>query len=578
MQRLSGLGVSAGIAIGRALVWRWSTRDLRYRVNSERIPAELARLAVARSRSRRQLEDIRSRIAARAGAEHSYLFDAQLLMLDDKMLLARAEALIASERLNAEWAVQQAYEELAAIFGGVEDPYLRERRGDVADVVGRLHLNLRRSPHDAADLVKELREPHVLVADDLTPSMAAQLDWSILQGFVTDAGSWTYHTAILSRSLHIPAVVGLHDASGRIAPGTMIAIDGGTGEVLVDPTPGALAEFRARVDRRAAYSRTLDALRDRPAVTADGTRIRLEANVDRAADLPRVREAGAEGIGLYRSEFLLAGGDVDLSEDAQYAAYRAIVEGMAPAPVTIRTFDVGQEYFSSPQSQSTDTDRLGLRAIRLSLATPDVFRTQLRALIRASRHGRLRVLFPFVSGVEELREGRRILAEESERLRLLQPLPVGVMVEVPSAALTVDLLAREADFLSVGTNDLIQYSLAVDRTDERVSHLYEPLHPAILRTLRRIWRVGRKHHVPVSICGEMASDPVLVTLLIGLGVTEFSMTPAAIPSAKQVIHGVHRVEAQGVMRDAMRASTGKEVEQVLMAYLARGQRRATVNE
>jgi phosphotransferase system enzyme I (PtsI) len=579
MQRLSGLGVSAGVAVGRALVWRWSTRDLRYRVNAERIPAELARLAVARSRSRRQLEEIRSRIATRAGAEHSYLFDAQLLMLDDPMLLERAEQLIGSERLNAEWAVQQAYEELAAIFGGVEDPYLRERRGDVADVVGRLHLNLRRSPHAAADLVRELREPHVLVADDLTPSMAAQLDWSILQGFVTDAGSWTYHTAILSRSLHVPAVVGLRDASRRIPPGTLIAIDGGTGEVLIDPAPAAVAELQSRVERRAAYERTLDALRDRPAVTTDGVRIRLEANIERTEDLARVREAGAEGIGLYRSEFLLAAGEnADLSEDAQYAAYRAVVEGMAPAPVTIRTFDVGEAYFRIRQAGPTEADRLGLRAIRFSLAAPDVFRTQLRALVRASRHGRLRVLFPFVSGLGELREARHIFAEETERLGIAHTIPVGVMVEVPSAALTVDLIAREVDFLSVGTNDLIQYTLAVDRTDERVSHLYEPLHPAILRTIRRVWRVGRRYQVPVSICGEMASDPVLLTLLIGLGITEVSMTPAAIPPAKQVIQGVHRGDAQRAARDAMRASTGKEVERVLLDYLARSQRRATVNE
>ena len=578
MHRLSGLGVSAGVAIGRALVWRWSTRDLRYRINAERIPAELARLAFARSRSRRQLEEIKSRIAARAGAEHAYLFDAQLLMLDDPMLLARAETLISTERLNAEWAIQQAYEELAAIFGGVEDPYLRERRGDVADVVGRLHLNLRRSPRDAADLVHELREPHVLVADDLTPSMAAQLDWSVLQGFVTDAGSWTYHTAILSRSLHVPAVVGLHDASLRIQPGTLIAIDGSTGDVLIDPTPAAVAELRGRVERLQAYERTLDGLRDRPAITADGVRIRLDANIERTDDLARVRDAGAEGIGLYRSEFLLAGEQADLTEDAQYAAYRAVVEGMAPGPVTIRTFDVGEQYFRNRQAGPTEADRLGQRAIRFSLATPDVFRTQLRALARASRHGTLRVLFPFISGLEELREARRILAEETDRALVTGIIPAGVMIEVPAAAMTVDLIAREADFLSVGTNDLIQYTLAVDRTDERVSHLYEPLHPAILRTIRRIWRVGRRSDVPVSVCGEMAADPMLLVLLIGLGVTEFSMTPAAIPLAKQVIGGIQRRSARRIAHAAMRASTVKEIKQLLTDSLARGLQRATVNE
>jgi phosphoenolpyruvate-protein phosphotransferase (PTS system enzyme I) len=569
--RLTGIGVSPGVAMGRALVFKQRARDVRFRVPDRDIPREVARLEAARERSREQLRDIRTRIARIAGAEHAYLFDAQLLMLDDPMLVERAAAFVRDERLNPEWALRRAGDELSAVFDDADDPYLRERKGDIADVVGRLALNLRGRATGPTDLIGDLDGPFLLIADNLAPSVAAQVDWRQVAGFATDAGSWTYHTAILARSLHVPAVVGLHDASARIPPGATVAIDGTSGEVLVDPPAAALQQFQERRKRRAAYERSLDEFRQRPAVTRDGLAIRLEANIERLEDIARAREYGASGIGLYRSEFLVGSGPVEaVSEERQYAVYRAMLEQMAPDRVTIRTFDVSSDQLAG-QGNAEDgaPERLTLRGIRLSLAHREPFRRQLRALLRAARHGQLRVMFPFVSGVEELRAARALAAEVRHELGAEAPanVPIGVMIEVPSAALTADLLAEEADFFSIGTNDLIQYCLAVDRTDDRVSHLYEPLHPAILRAIRLTVRAARRRRLPLSVCGEMASDPALLALLVGFGITEFSMAPSAVPVAKRVLAELDAGTTRAAVGRALRCRTAQEVERQLTTSL-----------
>jgi phosphotransferase system enzyme I (PtsI) len=395
------------------------------------------------------------------------------------------------------------------------------------------------------------------------------LDWHRLAALVTDVGSWTYHTAILARSIRVPAVAGLHDASTIIAPGAHVAVDGGTGDVLVDPDEQELSTVRARQRRRQAFEHSLDGYRQLPAVTGDGVTIRLEANVEAPADAARALDLGAEGIGLFRSEFLLAGGGhAALTEEAQYRAYRHLVDAAAGGRVTVRTFDVSEPQLRIDQAAIGGArSPLGLRGIRLSLALDEIFQAQLRALLRAAAHGPLRIMFPFVSGVEELRAARESIERAAETLRArgagVPPVPIGIMIEVPSAALTADLLAREADFFSIGTNDLIQYCLAVDRTDDRVSRLYNPLHPAILRTIHLVARAGRRNQVPVAVCGEMAADPVLLTLLVGLGLTEFSMSPTAIALSKQVIRGLRVEDARRVARRSLRARTSADVEQAL---------------
>ncbi len=571
--RLTGLGVSPGIGIGKALVLRRGARDFRFRIPAARVEREIELLADARTRSREQLQHIRQRIAESAGAEHAYLFDAQLLMLDDAMLIDRAVEIIRTEQLNAGSALERAFSEISAVFDQGEDAYLKERQGDVGDVVGRLCMNLR-TGGDPLELFKDLEGPLVLVADELTPSVIAQLDWQRFSAFLTDGGSWTYHTAILARSIQVPAVAGLRNASSVIAPGAQIAVDGASGEVFVDPDPATLEHVRTRQQRREKFEQSLDEYRRLPPVTEDGVQIRLEANVESPDDAVRAREAGAEGIGLFRSEFLLAwGGHAALTEETQFAAYTRLVESMAPGRVTIRTFDVSEGQLPL-EHLDADGGRapLGRRGVRLSLAMDDVFQAQLRALLRAAAHGPLRIMFPFVSGVDELREARAAVVRAAETLRArgigIPPVPIGVMIEVPSAAVTADLLAEHADFFSIGTNDLIQYCLAVDRTDDRVSNLYEPLHPAIVRMLRLVARAARRRGIPVSVCGEMAADPVVLTLLVGLGLTEFSMAPTAVPLAKQALRALSAREATRMAARALRARTATEVEHLLAEFMS----------
>ncbi len=578
MQRLSGIGVSGGVGAGRAVVLIQRAQVLRFSIPPARIDAEIARLDAARARSIEQLDRIQVRLP---GRDLGTLFEAQRLMVDDPMLLPRAASIIAEQRVNAEWALQQVFDHLGAIFDGVEDAYLRERKGDLADVVGRLRMNLTPGGSGFRDVLGECEAPCILVADELPPSIAAQLDWNKFQAFITDAGSRTYHTAILARSLHVPAVVGLHDATARILPGTLIVVDGDEGSVSLDAPLHVVDTIVARSIRTRGVVHAAD--HSAALKTADGMDIRIEANVDLLGDAAFAMAQGAEGIGLFRSELLLAGRPADdLTEDMQYEVYKQLLDDVRPAPVTVRTFDIDEDQLASDEHRrdtlwatgyEVPRSRLGLRSIRLTLKRRELLRTQLRALVRAAAHGDLRVMFPFVSGIEELREARSVLAEAREGIQergtASGALQVGVMIEVPSAAFTADLLAAESDFLTIGTNDLIQCCLAVDRTDERVSHLYEPLHPAILRLIRHIRRAATKQKTPLSVCGEMASDPVVLALLVGMGLVQFSMTPAAIPMARQVIQDMDTRELRLIAARALKLETAPEIEQYLTDALTK---------
>jgi phosphotransferase system enzyme I (PtsI) len=569
VERLNGIGVSPGVAVGRAVILTLRTEAIRFPIPDERVDREVAALQAARELSRHQLQDIRDRVAKARGAELAAIFDAQILMLDDALFVGRAEQIIRAEHVNAAWAVHRAYEELGVILASVEDDYLRERENDVADVAGRVRMNLRHGARGPRELLAELSGPSILIADELTASLAAQLDWSRIQAFAVDAGSRTYHTAILARSLKVPAVVGLHDASGLIPAGTPIILDGTTGELAVNPGPDAIDRATKLAVRQRGRGASFPhaAPASTPLTTADGVSIRLQANVELLEDLELLREHGAEGVGLYRSEFMLSGRQVeDLTEDDQYVVYRSLLEQVGPQPVTIRTFDLDERQLRG-RGQERRRTRPGLRGLRLGLARPELLRTQLRALVRAGAHGRLRIMFPFVTGVEEVRVARRELIDVAAALAMPAP-PVGAMVEVPAAALIADLLLPEVDFLTIGTNDLIQFTLAVDRTDDRVSDFYEPLHPAVLRLIRMVRRAAARHHIPVSLCGEMASDPALLGLLIGLGLTDFSMTPAAVPMARQVVRDLRLDQARALARHALMLSTAEEIERYLFDALA----------
>src|SRR6185503_9432761 len=425
MERLKGIGVSPGVAVGPALVAIQRTQVIRFPIAIDRVARELSALDRARQRSREQLEQIRRRIAELKGADLASIFDAQLLMLDDPILVGRAAAVVRDERVNAEWAVQRALDELAAVFDNIDDPYLHERKGDLHDVAGRLRLNLREEKGGARDLLQDLDTPCVLIADELTPSVVAQLDWTRIRGFATDAGSRTYHTAILARSLGVPAVVGLHDVSSHLPPGASVILDGDSGEVVIDPSPdlyqdAELASRRSRVHVSVPHS-------EGPLETVDGIRVVLAANIERSDDVAMAIDAGAESIGLYRSEFMLVGGPPDMAaEDEQYHVYRQLVERMAPRPVTVRTFDIDERQLARPLVDAAldarwfpDQPRSGhggLRGIRFGLAQPAIFKTQLRALLRAATHGQVRVMFPFVSSLQEVRAARVLLDEARAEL------------------------------------------------------------------------------------------------------------------------------------------------------------------
>lgn len=563
--RLNGRGVAEGTAIGRAVVAVREARQVRYRLATGRVERERQRLRTARAITRTQLEDISTRVSRTVGQAQAAIFAAQLLMLDDPMLVSRVDELIRTERINADWALERAIGELHAVFAREGDAWLRERVGDLADVGGRLQRNLRPGRDPLVALVQEVEGPLIVVADEVSPSVAAQLDWSKVRGLVCDVGSPTHHTVILMRSLGIPTVVGLGSATHVILPGQRIAIDGATGEVVVEPDEAALERWTQRAQLATAALRKLGEWRAVPAATADGLRVRLDANLEIAEEVARVLDVGAEGIGLYRSEFLLDRAPVSggLDEEAQVETYRRLLQALAPRPVTIRTFDAGEERWERHAGGQGHRERFGLRGVRAALQHDDRFRVQIRALLRAAPSGNLRILLPFVTSAAEFRQARSLIGEIARGLPGAMAVPIGAMIEVPAAALTADRLARDADFLSVGTNDLIQYTLAIDRTDERMSGHYEPREPAVLRLLRMVAVAGRRAGRDLSVCGEMAADPLLVALLVGLGFRAFSMTPAALPVVKRSLRAIDSRLAATVARQATRAEGAEDVHRLL---------------
>jgi len=570
VSRLRGTGVSPGIAVGRALVMeRDAAPVFRLAVPEDGVEREVVRLEEAIEASREQLRAVKERLSREVGAPHAYIFDAHLLMLDDPMLRERAAEVVRREGVNEEWALRAVSESLHDLFSQFEDAYLRERTTDLDDVIGRIQLNLRGSAE--APSLSRLPGPVVLVAGDLTPSEAGELDWDRVLAIVTDVGSSTYHTAIIARSLGIPAVAGLKEATRQIPPGCVVAVDGTRGDVVVEPSGAALEAFSVAREVYRREEERLRGTRGLAATTLDGVEVSLEANVEFPEEAATAQLHGASGIGLFRSEYLLGRSLRFPSEEQQLDVYRRLLEQMHPHPVTVRTWDVGLEALG-PAGPSSPNPALGERALRLLRRSPDPFRVQLRALLRAGAHGPVRIMFPFVSGPSDLRVALELLEQAKAELRaegcpFREDVPVGVNLEVPSAALVADLLAPEVDFFSVGTNDLIQYLLAVDRTDPRVSSLYEPLHPAVLRTLSGIAAAARAHDRPLSVCGEMAGQPTEAVLLVGLGIRALSMAPSAIPRVKEALRAVRAEDARALADRCLGLATCGEIEAVVREAL-----------
>ncbi|HHY36809.1 MAG TPA: phosphoenolpyruvate--protein phosphotransferase [Firmicutes bacterium] len=564
-----GIAASPGIAGGP--VYQLEARELKlptHRLSPEKVPEEIAAFQRALEETGRQLEAIKQRVAREIGEDKAAIFGAHQLVLQDPALVDEVEKRI-RQGTNGAQAIAAVASELAEMLAQLEDEYLRERAGDIRDVGERI---LRNFLGVAEASLAHLQEPVVVFARDLTPSETAQLRPDRVLAFATIAGGRTSHVAIMARSLEIPAVVGLGEKVAAALPGAREAIiDGTRGEVILNPTPADWAEYRERKERYQEYNRRLVSLGELPAQTPDGHRVELYANIASPADLPGVEKVNAEGIGLFRTEFLYMDRNSLPTEEEQFQAYREVVERLAPRPVIIRTLDIGGDKDLPYLNLTREVNPfLGWRALRYCLDRPDVFKVQLAAILRASAYGTIRLMFPMIISVEEVRRARAVLAEVKEELDRRgeaydDRMPVGVMIETPGAALTADILAREVDFFSIGTNDLIQYSLAVDRGNERVSHLFETFHPGVLRLIKGVVDAGHGAGIPVYMCGEMAGEVLATPLLLGFGLDELSMSPSSLPRVKQVIRSLSWRDARQMANHALGLNTAGEIK----AYMER---------
>jgi phosphotransferase system enzyme I (PtsI) len=568
MEKLVGVGASPGIAIGVAHVLASRVEIFERRIAAEQVDTELRRFENALMETDAQLARIQAQIAEREGDEQQYrILEAHRLMLSDVHLVERARRMIRDDHAAAEWAVRKALDQIQAVFERIEDPYFRDRKSDVALVGERLLRNLV-GVRDSSS-AEETPKGSIAIAHELSPADAAQLGRAEAAGFCTEGGGRTSHTAIVARALGLPYVVGVEGIGRRAWSGMTVVIDGARGEVILDPDADALRQYETRSEAARTRSQRLAAIRDVAAQTSDGTPIHLQANIEMLEEIPIAVDLGAEAVGLFRTEFLyLERADLP-AEDEQYAHAVAALKSVGGRTVTFRTLDLGGDKLPpSVRIPSGTNPAMGLRSIRYSLKREDVFRTQLRALYRAGAVGPMQILFPLISGVAELRAAKRLCAEVSEQLDRegiphARKLPLGVMIETPSAALIADLLAAECDFLSIGTNDLIQYSLAADREDEHVGYLYHPLHPAILRSLRHIVVAAEKSHCPVAMCGDMAGDAMLTWVLIGLGLRTLSMAPRQIPLVKSIVRATRLPDAERLLAQALAMSTEIEIEELV---------------
>ncbi len=561
---LRGIGASRGMSIAPCLVLESSDQTVfRLSIRDNEVAAEVSRFRGAVERAKEQLTRLQETFETENREAASSIFDAQRMLLDDQTLMGGAEEAIRSQKINAEWALRTELHHLTQSFSGVPE---RERLlENIEDIEMRIQAILAGSQqHDLSDLTEDV----VIVAAKLSPSETALLRVPHVVALVTDKGGPSSHTAIVAKALAIPAVVGLHDVSGRVASGELMVVDGSRGMVVLNPSPADVARYQGMCDEyKRADAERVKASLDLVAETLDGFRVDIHANIELAEQLDSVIMHGAEGIGLYRSEFLFLHQSPYLpTEEDHFAVYRSLAERMAPRVVTIRTLDLGGEkYFHTVLKKDENNPVMGMRAIRFCLSQKEIFKTQLRGILRATVHGNVRLMFPLISGLEEFRMAREVLEEvmddlTAEGIPFKADIPVGIMIEVPSAAAVADILAREADFFSIGTNDLIQYTLAIDRSNESVAYLYRPMHPAIIRTIRFVVDSGRKANIPVAMCGEMASDPLIVPLLLGLGLNELSMDSVYIPAVKSVIRALTAVETREMVEEILQLPTASDIE------------------
>jgi phosphotransferase system enzyme I (PtsI) len=559
-----GIAVSAGVCRGKVIVLRRARHTIAKReLAGDQVDAEAKRFEQALVRTRQQIIEIQRRVSQTMSSSEADIFDAHLLMLEDRVLIEEVIKIIREQKANADYAFHTASDHYIAVLEAVEDEYLRERAADLRDLTGRVLDNLL-EVKDQFDL-RHLQEPCILVGHDLSPSMTAQLDKKFVLGFVTDIGGKTSHTAILARSLDIPAVVGAQTISEELETGDYALLDGYNGTVTVNPTDQTLFEYGQLAKIKASLDEKLREVQHQPAVTLDGKTIHLSANIEDQHDIAGVIAHGAEGVGLFRTEFLFINRESLPTEEEQYKVYREVAAAVKPHSVIIRTLDIGGDKFASHLQLAQEMNPfLGWRAIRFCLAQPEIFRTQLRAILRASAEGNVRMMYPMISGLDELLQANALVEKckaelRSEQVPFAEDLEIGAMIEIPSAVLIADSLAKRVKFFSIGSNDLIQYTLAADRTNERVSHLYEPTHPAILRLIKMTVDAAHANGIWAGVCGEIAGDPMLAPLLVGLGVDELSAAPAVIDQVKYIIRRIKLDEARQLAEYALASESPTQI-------------------
>lgn len=565
--RLSGIAVSPGIVIGKARLVDRSKQKIiyQYLINENEINREVERLKNALEVTKEQLLDLKNRIPDSI-KEHSFILDTHLMIVDDNMISGATINIILEERINAEWALKKSVQKIRQLFDQVDFEYIRDRINDVENVVERILRNLAGKKQES---LSNINEKVIIVAHDLTPADTSEINTSMVMGFITDVGGKTSHTAIMAQALKIPAVLGLEKATGSIEDGNLLIVDGYKGEIIINPDSGLIASYQEKALYYKNYISSILQLSHLPSETTDGYRMAVKANIEFLEEVETAKDNGAEGVGLYRTEFLYIRNKGVPGEDELYQNYREIAEKVMPLPVTIRTLDIGgDKIFSNKKPSNEANPALGLRAIRFCLKEQEIFRSQLRAILRASAHGNIRIMFPMISGVQEFIDAKKILTQvmdELERGNIPhdRKIKVGAMIEIPSAVMVADILAESADFFSIGTNDLIQYTLAIDRSNENVAYMYEPYHPAVIRMIMQVVRSAQNTGIEVSLCGEMAGDPFCIPILLGMGINELSLTATGIPQLKKLIRSLSKKEAEKDLANILKLKTSEEVRRYI---------------
>jgi phosphotransferase system enzyme I (PtsI) len=569
---VQGLAASKGIAYGQVFLYLQSELEIpRYTVGPEKRMAEIARFEQALVTTRQQIARIQEQVSKNLSEQEALIFDAHQMVLEDQALIGETIRDFQKSGLNIETCFNAVAQRYIQAFAEIDDEYLRERAADLKDVTKRvLHVLLGQT----AGSLTELVEKRIIVANDISPSEAAGIDRSAALGIVTDAGSRTSHAVIVARSMNIPAVVGAENLTTRLKDGDWLLVDGYEGQIIVNPAEQTLFRYGKIQKAKQSFESRLMTANDLPAETRDGVVVTLRANIEKPDEIALVKQYRAEGVGLYRTEFLFLSSNRVPTEEEQYVAYKHIVAGLAPAPVTIRSLDVGGDKplpgdpgLIGPEANPF----LGFRAIRMCLENPVMFKEQLRAILRASAHGTVELMYPMISGPDELERANALLEEARTELKK-RGLPydpkmkVGTMIEIPSAAIAGDVLAQRSDFFSIGTNDLIQYLLAIDRGNSRIAHLYDPTHPAVIRTIKQIVDTGHEHGLTVCVCGEMAGDAIYAPLLLGLGVDELSMTPTLVPSVRYLVRAMKMSDAKKLAAEALKQSDAKKTFALVEAF------------